>query len=248
MTNEIKSLRVSEKIQSKNLVKIPNIGSENPYDFSENKSNSDTCQILISIESGRIIKEKLEKIIDNYRNLFIQKINLVTEKYNNPKSFNKNVSNAQNNNPIKTAFDNISIIQKELSKSVSDFNDNVRTKSISLEKENISCKVFIKNNDKILPIQESHIKSINPSTGKIVISIENITKTLEVDMSQLCIGTLALPPEDKKENKREEKKEDQEDEGFQETQEGGRKRHTKTKKRVGKRLSAHDEEDLSYCD
>ena len=240
-----KEITVTEKIQSKNLAKLPNVGSENPYDFSENKSNSDTCQILISIESGRIIKKKLENIIDNYRSSFIQKINFVTEKYSNPNSFKNNVSNAQNNNPIKTAFDNINIIQQELSKSVSDFNDDVRKNPIPLEEQNISCSVFIKNkNDKLLPIKGSYIKSINPSTGKISVSFRGIKTTLEVDMSQLCIGTLAVPPKDK----REEKKEDQEDEGFQETQEGGRKRHTKTKKRVGKRLSAHDEEDLSYCD
>ena len=245
-----KEITVTEKIQSKNLKKLPNVGSENPYDFSEDKSNSKTCQILISIKSGRIIKEKLEKIIDNYRNSFIQKINFVTEKYSNPNSFKNNVSNAQNNNPIKTAFDNINIIQQELSKSVIDFNDDVRKNPIPLEDENISCSVFINNkNDKLLPIKGSYIKSINPSTGKISVSFRGIKTTLDIDMSQLCIGTLAVPPEDKKENKREDKKENQEeDEGFQEKQEGGRKRHTKTKKRVGKRLSAHDEEDLSYCD
>jgi hypothetical protein len=52
-----KEITVTEKIQSKNLAKLPNVGSENPYDFSKNKSNSNTCQILISIESGRIIKK-----------------------------------------------------------------------------------------------------------------------------------------------------------------------------------------------
>ena len=243
-----KEITVNDKIKSKNLAKLPNVGSENPYDFSENKSDSNTCQILISVESGNIIKKKLENIIDNYRNSFIQKINLVTEKYSNPNSFKNNVSNSQNNNPIKTAFDNINIIQQELTKSVSDFNDSVRKNPIPLEKENISCRVFIQNkNNRILPIKDSYIKSINPSTGKISISFTGIQTTLEINMSQLCIGTLATPPPTPR-KKKEEEADDQRQENEDE-QTGGKKRHTKTKKRVGKRLLALEEDDeLSYCD
>ena len=188
-----RSVIAPDNLKEKNLIKLPNVGSETPLDFNK-KADNKTCQILISPKSGEQVKEILKDIIINYGNEFIESIKNIVDTYEaNPK---KNI-NIAGKNPIDLAFENIDNIRKEIKKANNVFKEKVKGRINVKNKQPIRCEVFIKTKEtnEILPVKNAYINYIDPFNRKINISFTGSKSVVDINMDQLCIGTLAVPPD-----------------------------------------------------
>ena len=187
--------RATKKISSGNIVNIPNIASE------KIKGNKDTCKVLISTESGKMLKSVLkDKVKGLVKNLFAE-VNLNIERQ--MKTIEEGLE--KNGDPIGAALNSISDIQSTLTNQVTKFNENLKTVPLTLEKENIPCKIFIHSSDthNFIPVADTYLEKINLGTKTIIIGFKgqsagNSKNPIEIDLADLCIGGLGGPPEESK--------------------------------------------------
>lgn len=224
MANQLtreKYFKATKKLSVGSVASLPNVSSE------KIKGDKETCKVLISTESGKALKKFLkDKVKELVKNLFAEvSANIEKQK----EAIDKSGEGA--GDPISSALNAITDIQSIFTTSVSKFNDNLKSVPVSLEKEDIICKIFVHSSQVhgFIPVADTYLDKINLGKKTFIVgfrgqSAGNSENPIELDLSDLCIGGMGGPPEISNSNKEEpaEKSENKEDNG--ETQTGGAKK------------------------